>query len=304
MDAKRRLAKSTVDVKGISPFNSFSKPILETTNSTTFSGCPLGFVGPVGFTSRFDHQFPLPMQESAEMNQVDRADGVYSASPSPRSPRKLIYQTRAETHMRLKSPSAAVAIFFTMVASTLASAESTSQPSSAIAPHMSSAEYHVALFELDHLADRRSFRRIGQQLSKSKDPALEDLTKAIGGSGKAWVLASSSLTSVERESASVFSLKSADALPIQVGPLADGVTNRGTVGFKIVIVPVEIEKARNRVDTAMQIQQSVLDGARNIVTTDVRDRAAVAPGEVYILSWVAAGKQYALTVMLDHYKKI
>jgi hypothetical protein len=206
--------------------------------------------------------------------------------------------------MRLKNLSAAVAIFSTMVASTVASAESTSQPSSALAPNTPSVEYQVALFELDHIADRRSFRRIGQQLSKNEVPALEALTKAIGGSGKAKVLTRSSLTTVEREPTSVSSLKSADVLPIQVGASTDGITDRGSVGFQIVLVPVEIEESRNRVDTAMQIKQSVMDGARNIVTTDVRDRAAVAPGDVYILSWVSAGKQYALTVMLDHFNRI
>lgn len=206
--------------------------------------------------------------------------------------------------MRFKPLSAAVAVFSTLASlPALSTTEGTAKPS-AVDPNTPNVEYQVALFELDHTVDRRAFRRVGQQLSKNKDSTLDTVTKAIAGTGKAKVLASPSIKVEEREPFRLIDLKAVKTiLPIRVGPFTDGILQYANVGYQIVVVPTEIEHSRGRIDTTMQILHSVLDGAGNVVTTDVRDRASVAPGEVYILSWVAAGKQFAMTVKAERFKK-
>jgi hypothetical protein len=208
--------------------------------------------------------------------------------------------------MRFKPLTTAVAALAVLTAlPALATTDATNKPAHRVDPNSATVDFQVALFEIDHTVDRRAFRRVGQELSKIKDSTLDTVTKAIAGSGKAKVLANPVFTAEEREPFSVVDLATVETvLPIRVGPFTDGIMQYASVGYRIVLVPTEIEKPRGRVDTTMQIQHSVLDGAGNVVMTDVRDRASIAPGEVYILSWVTAGKQYAMAVKAERFKKI
>lgn len=205
--------------------------------------------------------------------------------------------------MNFKPLSFAIAALAAMAASSVM-AVSNGEPSlpRSIDPNVPTVDYLVALIEVDHTVDKRAIRLVGQQLSKSKDATLASVSQSIAGKGKYKVLVGPSITAIVGEPYPLVDL-SADTktVPVHVGNTKNGVTERASVGYQMDVVPTAIDTGRGRVDTTMRIRHSVKDGAGNVVTTDVRDRSSMAPGDVYILSWVAAGKQYAMAVKAERF---
>ncbi|MPQ71475.1 hypothetical protein [Pseudomonas sp. MWU12-2323] len=171
-------------------------------------------------------------------------------------------------------------------------------------PTAQSVKYTIGLIELSQTVDKELAHAAGEKLSKSTNVTLRSVAQELSGNGTFSVLYSNSASSVEGEPIQfVKFVTDENTIPVQIGHRSEGISERASVGFNIVVVPGVIDAAKGQVETTIRILHSVKDQDGNIVTADVRDKKVMTRGGVDILSWEAAGKQYALGILLDDFNQ-
>jgi hypothetical protein len=206
------------------------------------------------------------------------------------------------TSKALSATVAAIAVAAASSVYAVSNGAATLSPS--IDPYTPSAEYRVALIEVDHKLDREAMHQLGEQMSQSKDTTLETVAKAIAGNGSFTVLRKpASISVVEGELFPMEDLNGIEVtMPVKFENGTDSVRSYAEVGYRLDVDAIQIDTTHGKAETVMQIKHSALANAGNVASMVLREKDTMAAGDVHIMSWSLAGKQYAMAIQAERFK--
>ena len=206
--------------------------------------------------------------------------------------------------MILKVLSVSFAAFAAVAASSVFATGSTDpKPTRSIDPGIPTSEYRFALLEVDHKLDNAAMHQLGRQLSLKRKTQLDSVTKAIAGNGKFKVQGNpASVLVVEGEHFPLVVMEGvARDQAVAAGKSLEAVPTEAKVGYILDVEETKIDGARRKMHTTIRFQQSVLADTGSTATTSFVEQDTMGVGDVRIMSWELAGKQYAMAIRAEHF---
>lgn len=172
-----------------------------------------------------------------------------------------------------------------------------------IDPNIPSADYVVALLEVDHTLDTSALKKLAGQLNKQSGTSLETAAKAIAGNGGFKVMwKPASFSVVEGQPFPLQQLEGVEIkMPINDGKGLDGLPVHAEVGYRLDVDAIQIDTAHGKVETTFQIRHSAVGDAGGVATVIRKDKDTMSVGDVHIMAWVLSGKQYAMAIKAERF---
>jgi len=205
--------------------------------------------------------------------------------------------------MTTKALSITVAAFALAAASSVfAAGNGEPKLPSSIDPNIPSAEYRVAVVEVDHKLGKDETYKLGQQLNRPNETSLEAAVKTIAGNGKFKLLSNpASVSVVEGQPFPLVRLEDVEVnKPVTAG---NGLAApaHAKVGYILDVDATQIGSAHSMMDTSMRLKHFALTDAGKLESTVVNAQEIMAIGDVHVLLWVLAGKQYAMAIKAERF---
>ena len=195
------------------------------------------------------------------------------------------------------------AVALAAASSVFAASNAEPNPPRSIDPNIPFAEFRVVLLAVDHKLDAAAMHQLGQQLSQRKDTALDKVAKEIAGTGTFMVLGNpASMSVVEGEPFPLVRLEGVTRkLPVKFSNGMDQVPVQVEVGYRVDLDAPHLDTATGKLTTTMLLQHSALADDGRVATVVLDEKDSLAVGDVHIMSWVLAGKQYAMAVRAERF---
>lgn len=187
--------------------------------------------------------------------------------------------------------------------SVFASSNAEPKPPRSIDPNIPFAEFRVVLLEVDHKLDALAMHQLGRQLSQRKDTELDKVAKAIAGTGTFKVLGNpASMSVVEGEPFPLVRMEDVTSkMPVKYFNGMDQEPVHVEVGYRVDLDAPHPDPVTGKLTTTMLLQHSALTDDKGVATVVLDEKDSLAVGDVHIMSWVLAGKQYAMAVRAERF---